>query len=89
MTSSRPAFTPHLTPIAPDPDAMSTDDLARVLRQLELSQTAAARLLGVDERTMRRWIVGRYPVAPTAARFLRFLARAKISPISVMETLAS
>lgn len=81
-------FTAHLTPIEPDPDAMSPDDLARVLEQLELSQTAAARLLGVDERTMRRWIVGHYPVSPTAARFLRFLARAKISPITVMETLA-
>jgi hypothetical protein len=29
------------------------------------------------------------PILPVAARFVRFLARDKISPIAVMETLAS
>jgi hypothetical protein len=50
---------------------------------------AQLRLLGVNERTARRWATGDYPIPPPAARFLRYLARAKISPIAVMETLAS
>jgi DNA-binding transcriptional regulator YiaG len=69
-------------------DVMPREELERILRQLKLSQSAAGRLLGVDERNVRRWLAGEYPVFPPAARFLRFLVGAKISPITVMETLA-
>jgi DNA-binding transcriptional regulator YiaG len=68
--------------------AMSPADFNRILEKLDLSQVAAARLLDVNERTVRRWATGDSPVLPTVARFLRFLARAKISPVKVMETLA-
>jgi transcriptional regulator with XRE-family HTH domain len=63
------------------------EELKDLLKQLELSQVGAARFLGVDERTVRRWVLGE-PIMPVAMRFLRFLAGAKISPIEVMETLA-
>jgi DNA-binding transcriptional regulator YiaG len=88
---SRPAFTPHLTPVTRivQPDAMSADEFNDLLRRLKLSQSAAARLLGVNGRTVRRWATGDTPILPVAARFVRFLARAKISPITVMETLGS
>jgi DNA-binding transcriptional regulator YiaG len=88
---SRPAFTLHLTPVARivQPDAMSAEEFVDLLGALKLSQNAAARLLGVNERTVRRWAAGDTPILPVAARFVRFLARAKISPITVMETLAS
>ena len=88
---TRPAFTPHLTPVnrEPSPDAMSVEEFNELLRRLKLSRDAAARLLGVNERTARRWAMGHTPILPVAARFLRFLDRAKISPVTVMETLAS
>jgi DNA-binding transcriptional regulator YiaG len=86
----RPAFTPHLTRIGEPPaDAMSAEEFKDLLRRLNLSQSAAARLLGVNDRTVRRWASGDTPILPVAARFVRYLARAKISPITVMETLAS
>jgi DNA-binding transcriptional regulator YiaG len=87
---SRPAFTAHLTPIAGEPpsDAMSPEEFAEILEQLNLSQLAVGRLLGVDARTPRRWAMGQVPIQPPVARFLRFLARAKISPVFIMETLA-
>jgi DNA-binding transcriptional regulator YiaG len=86
----RPAFTPHLTRIGEPPaDAMSAEEFVDLLGALKLSQNAAARLLGVNERTVRRWATGDTPILPVAARFVRFLARAKISPITVMETLGS
>jgi len=83
-------FTPHLTPVGRrrrNPDDMTAAEFLAVIEELELSQTAAARLLGVNERTPRRWIEGT-PVPAPVARFLRFLVRAKISPVTVMETLA-
>ncbi len=60
-----------------------------LLAALSLSQAGAARLLGVDERTSRRWATGERDVPPPAARFLRFLLEAKISPARVMELLSS
>ena len=85
-----PAFTPHLTPADSERiDAMLTDEFNRLLDQLGLLQMAAGRLLGVNGRSIRRWAAGEASVLPLAARFLRFLVKAKISPITVMETLAS
>jgi DNA-binding transcriptional regulator YiaG len=88
---SRPAFTRHLTPTIGEPsaDAMSPEEFAEVLDQLGLSQSAVARLMGVNDRTARRWGKGTSPIQPPVARFLRFLDRAQISPVFVMETLAA
>ena len=49
-------------------DGQETLDLSRLLSQL-----AAARLLGVDGRTSRRWISGERAVPEPAARFLQYL----------------
>lgn len=91
MTARRSRFTPQLTLVDAPPraDAMPADEFNRVLEELGLSQNAAARLLGVNGRSVRRWAAGEAKVLPPAGRFLRYLARAKISPIKVMETLAS
>jgi hypothetical protein len=88
---SRPAFTAHLTPIDEplSDDFMAPEEFVQILEELGLSLLAVARLVGVNERTPRRWVKGKTPIQPPVARFLRFLARAKISPITVMETLAS
>jgi DNA-binding transcriptional regulator YiaG len=81
-------FNEHLTPIVPPQrDSMTVEDLHATLSKLNLSTGAASRLLGVNDRTVRRWWSGDAPVPAPAERFLRYLARRQISPISVMETL--
>lgn len=52
---------------------MSPDDYRAALETLGLSQVAAARLLGVDDRTSRRWACGERDIPPPAVRFLRYL----------------
>ena len=70
-------------------DAMSPDEYRTTIEALALTQAGAARLLGVDGRTSRKWAAGDREVPPTAARFLRFLLAAKISPDEVMKALAA
>lgn len=42
---------------------------------LGLSQVGAARLLGVDPRTSRRWALGEAAVPPSVALALRLMVR--------------
>jgi DNA-binding transcriptional regulator YiaG len=52
---------------------MTPDQYREAIDKLGLSQVAAARLLGVDARTSRRWATGERDVSPPAAQFLRYL----------------
>jgi DNA-binding transcriptional regulator YiaG len=52
---------------------MTPDEYRQAIEQLGLSRVAAARLLGVDARTSRRWASGERDVPPPAVRFLRYL----------------
>lgn len=52
---------------------MTPDEYRSTIETLGLSQVAAARLLGVDERTSRRWANGERDIPPRADRFLRYL----------------
>lgn len=52
---------------------MTPAEYSEAIAKLELSQIAAARLLGVDGRTSRRWVSGERDVPEPAARFLRYL----------------
>ena len=52
---------------------MTPDEYREALARLGLSQVAAARLLGVDERTSRRWAGGERDVPAPAVRFLQYL----------------
>jgi DNA-binding transcriptional regulator YiaG len=52
---------------------MTPDEYRAAIERLGLSQIAAARLLGVDERTSRRWANGEREVPPPVQRFLRYL----------------
>ena len=49
---------------------MTPDTLRSTLATLDLSQQHAARLLGVDPRTMRRWLHGSRAMPETARRLL-------------------
>jgi DNA-binding transcriptional regulator YiaG len=52
---------------------MTPDEYRAALDAIGLSQAGGARLLGVDERTSRRWACGERDVPPPAQRFLRYL----------------
>jgi len=52
---------------------VTPDEYRAAIDKLGLSQVAAARLLGVDERTSRRWANGERDMPAPAVRFLRYL----------------
>ena len=52
---------------------MTPDEYRLAIETLGLSQIAAARLLGVDPRTSRKWACGERDVPQPAVRFLRYL----------------
>jgi DNA-binding transcriptional regulator YiaG len=52
---------------------MTPDQYRNAIETLGLSQIAAAKLLGVDARTSRRWACGERDVPAPAERFLRYL----------------
>jgi DNA-binding transcriptional regulator YiaG len=52
---------------------MSPDDLKDMLARLGFSQSGAARILGVDSRTVRRWIAGDRDIPAPAVVFFRLL----------------
>ncbi len=52
---------------------MTSDEYREAIESLGLSQVGAARLLGVNDRTSRRWASGEQDVPPPAQRFLRYL----------------
>jgi len=52
---------------------VTPDEYRETIERLGLSQIAAAKLLGVDDRTSRRWACGERDIPPPAERFLRYL----------------
>ncbi len=66
---------------------MTANDYREALARLELTQAQAAHLLGVDERTSRRWANGERAVPPPAARFLRYLLLSNRSAAQAMRLL--
>jgi DNA-binding transcriptional regulator YiaG len=52
---------------------VSPDQYRDAIEKLGLSQVAAAKLLGVDARTSRRWAIGERDVPAPAVRFLQYL----------------
>jgi DNA-binding transcriptional regulator YiaG len=68
---------------------MSPDEYRAAIERLGLSQVAAARLLGVDARTSRRWASGERDIPPPAARFLRYLIAARKTGAQAMRALGA
>lgn len=52
---------------------MTDTELRATLARVGLTQTGAARLFGIDARTMRRWLAGEREVTPCALRLLDLL----------------
>ena len=66
---------------------MTPNEYRETIEKLGLSQIAAARLLGVDERTSRRWASGERDIPPPAVRFLRYLIATKKTGEQAMRVL--
>lgn len=62
---------------------MTADQYRAALAWLGLSQVAAARLLGADARTSRRWALGERSIPPTVAVLLRLLIAGKIAQTDI------
>lgn len=58
---------------------MSPTQYRAAIDKLELSQVKAAKLVGVDERTSRRWALGQTSVPEAVAILLRLLMAKKIT----------
>jgi hypothetical protein len=66
---------------------MTAADYRKVIAKLGLSQARASVLLGVDERTSRRWAAGERTIPPPVARFLHYLLATKTSGDDAIATL--
>jgi DNA-binding transcriptional regulator YiaG len=62
---------------------MTPHQYAEAIARLGLSQRAAGKFLGVDERTSRKWIAGDARIPESAAVLLRLMIRLKIKPEDV------
>jgi DNA-binding transcriptional regulator YiaG len=63
--------------------AITPKQYADAIDRLGLSQRAAGRFLGVEERTSRRWISGESAVPESVAKLLRLMIARKINPDDV------
>ena len=66
----------------PDSDIaklMTANQFRSALDRLSLTQAGAARLVGVDERTARRWALGERSMPEPVAILLRLLMARKIT----------
>lgn len=62
---------------------MTPKQYAEAIERLGLSQRAAGKFLGVDERTSRKWIAGDSRIPESAAKLLRLMVRLKLNPDEV------
>ena len=66
---------------------MTPTELRDLLADLGLSQSGAARLLGVHDRTPRRWVTGEQDIPPPVQRFLKLMLALKLTPAKVHKIL--
>ncbi len=58
---------------------MTANQYRAALSRLDLSQVGAARLVGADPRTGRRWALGERPIPGCVAILLKLLLAKKIT----------
>jgi DNA-binding transcriptional regulator YiaG len=59
---------------------LSSAEYRDALDRLGLNQPQAARLLGQNGRTARRWALGEQPVSPLASKVLRYMLANSVKP---------
>ena len=62
---------------------MTPIQFRNALRRLDLTQQGAARLLGADDRTARRWALGERAVPSCVAIVLKLLVAEKITAADI------
>jgi hypothetical protein len=62
---------------------MTPTQYATAIKALGLSQRGAAKVLGVDERTSRKWIAGDSRIPHSVALLLRLMIAKHIKPESI------
>jgi transcriptional regulator with XRE-family HTH domain len=67
---------------------MTNVEFREAIAALGLSQRRAAKLLGVDERTSRKWASGETAISPPAERFLLYLIAVGVSGDEAMRIIA-
>ena len=63
---------------------MNGDDYRDAIEHLGMTQVGSARFLGVNDRTPRNWISGKYPVPVVVSMLLNVMVKKKISPKEVL-----
>lgn len=58
---------------------MTPNQYRVAIKRLDLSQVGAARLVGADPRTGRRWALGERPIPDCVAILLKLLLAGKIT----------
>jgi DNA-binding transcriptional regulator YiaG len=53
-----------------DDPRMSPEAIRAILAKMNISQAEAARQVGVNDRTMRRWVLGECPISVSASKLL-------------------
>ena len=62
---------------------MNQTEFSKAIDALGLTQVSAARFLGVDPRTCRRYVAGELPLPPAAAMLLRVMLAQGLAPDDV------
>lgn len=62
---------------------MTPKQYAEAIAKLSLSQRAAGKFLGVDERTSRKWIAGDSRIPESVAKLLRLMVKLGLKPNDV------
>lgn len=62
---------------------MTPKQYAEAIARLDLSQRSAAKFLGIDERTSRKWIAGDARIPESAAKLLRLMVKLGLKPEDV------
>ncbi len=66
---------------------MTGNTLRKILARLELSQTDAAKLVGIAPRSVRRWVADDVEIPEPAAMLFGIMAKYKITPVEARKLL--
>jgi predicted transcriptional regulator len=64
---------------------MKKNQYRKLIEELGLNQSSAARFLGISERMSRAYALGEYPVNPPIAKFLKTMAHYHLRPERIDE----
>lgn len=59
---------------------MTSSELRSALEALTLSQVKLSQVIGLDPRTVRRWVLGETPIPSPACKLVRLMVTGVVSP---------